>query len=167
MVGVSRPLSGTLRPSGWLYRSAMVNGADICVVGAGIVGLAVARELQARSPGAEIVVLERGPRIAAHQSGHTSGVIHAGIYYAPGSLKARLCVDGARRLYEFCDQRGVEARRSGKVIVAPTRASCPARRARGGGSQRVPGLRRIGAEEWRERASSRRRAAALLPATAS
>jgi len=127
-------------------------GADFCVVGAGIVGLAVARELQARDPGAEIVVLERGPRIAGHQSGHSSGVIHAGIYYAPGSLKARLCVDGARRLYEFCDERGVEARRSGKVIVAATETELPRldELERRGLANGVPGLRRIGPEDLRE-----------------
>ncbi len=67
-------------------------GCDICVVGAGIVGLATARELQRRHPGAAVVVLERAERIASHQSGHSSGVIHAGVYYAPGSLKARTCV---------------------------------------------------------------------------
>ncbi len=82
---------------------------DLCVVGAGIVGLATARELQRRHPDATIAVLERSDGVARHQSGHSSGVIHAGIYYAPGSLKARLCVEGARRLYEFCDERGISA----------------------------------------------------------
>src|SRR5215211_1735879 len=69
---------------------------DIAVVGAGIIGLAAARELALRHPDARIAVLEREERIAVHQTGHSSGVIHAGIYYRPGSLKARLCVDGAR-----------------------------------------------------------------------
>ena len=76
---------------------------DVVVVGAGIVGLATARELALRHDGLRVVVLEREPAIATHQSGRTSGVIHAGIYYRPGSLKARLCVAGARELYSYCD----------------------------------------------------------------
>ena len=92
--------------------------ADVVVIGGGILGLAVARELQSRRPGASVCVLEREPLLAAHQTSHSSGVIHAGIYYAPGSLKARLCVDGARRLYEYCEQRGIETRRDGKLIIA-------------------------------------------------
>ena len=91
---------------------------DAVVVGAGIVGLATARELLLRRPGSSVVVLEREPRIASHQTSHNSGVIHAGVYYEPGSLKARLCVDGARELYEYCEQRGVAHRRCGKLIVA-------------------------------------------------
>ena len=69
---------------------------DLAVVGGGIVGAAVARELLARNPGARLCVLEAAERIGQHQTGHSSGVIHAGIYYEPGSLKARLCVEGAR-----------------------------------------------------------------------
>jgi 2-hydroxyglutarate dehydrogenase len=91
---------------------------DIAVVGAGILGLAVARELGRRHPRASVTVLEREPEVAAHQTGHNSGVIHAGIYYAPGSLKARLCVDGARALYDYCERRGIAHERCGKVIVA-------------------------------------------------
>jgi 2-hydroxyglutarate dehydrogenase len=125
---------------------------DICVVGAGIVGLATARELNARHPDATIAVLERGDAIASHQSGHSSGVIHAGIYYAPGSLKARLCVEGARRLYEFCDERGLGARRSGKVIIAASEAEIPRldELERRGSANGVPGLERIGPERLRE-----------------
>lgn len=82
-------------------------GCDIVVVGAGIVGLATARALTRRHPGASISVLEREPGPAMHQSGHSSGVIHAGIYYDPGSLKARLCVEGAAALYEYCATRGI------------------------------------------------------------
>jgi (S)-2-hydroxyglutarate dehydrogenase len=77
------------------------------VVGGGIIGLAVARELLARRPRARLVVLERESAVGTHQTAHNSGVIHAGIYYAPGSLKARLCVAGARELYEVCDRHGV------------------------------------------------------------
>jgi L-2-hydroxyglutarate oxidase len=94
-------------------------------------------------------VLEREPRIAAHQTSHSSGVIHAGIYYAPGSLKARLCVEGARLLYEYCDERGVEARRDGKLIVAAEEPELVRldELERRGRENRVPRLRRIGANE--------------------
>ena len=85
---------------------------------AGIVGLAAARELLLRRPGSSVVVLEREDRIAAHQSSHNSGVIQAGVYYEPGSLKARLCVEGARELYAFCAEQGVATRRCGKLIGA-------------------------------------------------
>jgi 2-hydroxyglutarate dehydrogenase len=88
------------------------------VVGGGIIGLAVARELLARTPGASVCVLEREPELGTHQTGHNSGVIHAGVYYAPGSLKARLCVEGAREMYEYCRARGIASERCGKLIVA-------------------------------------------------
>jgi L-2-hydroxyglutarate oxidase len=118
---------------------------DVAVVGGGIVGLATARELQRRDPGARIVVLEREPTLGAHQSGSNSGVAHAGIYYAPGSLKARLCVEGLRDLYAFCDEHGVAHERCGKVIVALDdgevgRLDELERRGRANG---VPGLRRL------------------------
>src|SRR3954451_8042559 len=92
--------------------------ADVAVVGAGILGLAVARELLARDAGRSIVVLEREDEIGFHQTGHNSGVVHAGIYYPPGSLKARLCVEGDRDLYAYCEQRGIAHERCGKLIVA-------------------------------------------------
>ena len=91
---------------------------DIAIVGGGIVGLAVARELLHRRPRASVCVLERETELGAHQTSHNSGVIHAGVYYAPGSLKARLCVEGARELYSYCDERGIAYERCGKVIVA-------------------------------------------------
>ncbi|MCB0875168.1 MAG: L-2-hydroxyglutarate oxidase [Solirubrobacterales bacterium] len=125
---------------------------DICVVGGGIVGVAAGRELQRRHPDATVTILEREHELAVHQSGHSSGVIHAGIYYAPGSLKARLCVEGARRLYEYCEERGLDARRDGKVIVA-TRESELSRlgELEGRGiANGVPGLRRIEPAELRE-----------------
>jgi (S)-2-hydroxyglutarate dehydrogenase len=132
-----------------------VNGAattDLAVVGAGILGLAVAHELLRRRPELSVCVLEREDRVGAHQTGHNSGVVHAGIYYAPGSLKARLCVEGARELYAFCDERGVPVVRCGKVIVATTAAELPGldeleRRGRRNG---VPGLRRVDRGELRE-----------------
>jgi 2-hydroxyglutarate dehydrogenase len=98
------------------------------------------------------VVVEREDRVGVHQTGHNSGVVHAGIYYAPGSLKARLCVEGARDLYAFCEEHGIRAERCGKVIVAVTAAERPGldeleRRGRANG---VPGLRRVDRAGLRE-----------------
>jgi L-2-hydroxyglutarate oxidase len=122
------------------------------VVGAGIVGLAVARELHSRDPGRRMVVLEREPRIASHQTQHNSGVIHAGIYYKPGSLKARLCTAGARELYEFCDERGIRYERCGKVIVARHEGEVGRldELERRGRENRAPGLRRLSSAALRE-----------------
>jgi L-2-hydroxyglutarate oxidase len=120
---------------------------DLAIVGGGIVGLAVARELIARNPRASVCVLEREDNIGTHQTGHNSGVIHAGVYYVPGSLKARLCVEGAREMYEYCEQRNIAHERCGKVIVA-TDASELQRLdelERRGKANGVPGLRRIDA----------------------
>jgi L-2-hydroxyglutarate oxidase len=125
---------------------------DVVVIGAGIVGLAVARELAARHDGMRIVALEREDRIGAHQTGRSSGVIHAGIYYEPGSLKARLCVEGARELYGYCEEHGIPTKRSGKVIVA-TREDERARLdelERRGRANGVPDLERIGADRLHE-----------------
>jgi len=125
---------------------------DLAIVGAGIVGLATARELAQRNPDARIVVLEREDRVGLHQTGSNSGVAHAGIYYKPGSLKAKLCVEGVRLMYDFCEQHGVAHERCGKVIVALDRSELGRldeleRRGRANG---VPGLRRIGPDELRE-----------------
>jgi (S)-2-hydroxyglutarate dehydrogenase len=125
---------------------------DLAVVGGGIVGLAVARELKRRRPDLDAVVLERAPVLATGQTGANSGVIHAGIYYAPGSLKARLCVEGAAEMYEFCGQHGIPHERCGKVIVA-RHAGELARLdelERRGIANRVPGLRRLSAGELQE-----------------
>jgi (S)-2-hydroxyglutarate dehydrogenase len=91
---------------------------DVVVVGAGVIGLATARELQSRRPGLRIAVLDKEPVVGAHQTGHASGVVHRGVYYAPGSLKARLCVEGAARLLTYCEERGIPILRCGKVVVA-------------------------------------------------
>lgn len=126
--------------------------ADFAVVGGGIVGLAVARELLVRNQGATLTLLERERELATHQTGRSSGVMHAGIYYAPGSLKARLCVEGARELYSFCDRRGIEARRDGKLIVAADESELEGldELERRGRANQVPGLRRISASEIAE-----------------
>ena len=121
---------------------------EIAVVGGGIVGLAVARELGRRKAGATICVLEREQELATHQTGHNSGVVHAGVYYVPGSLKARLCVEGTHDLYEYCEQRGIAFRRCGKVIVATDASELERLEEieRRGHANGVPGLRRIDAD---------------------
>lgn len=130
----------------------MPERADLCVVGAGIVGLAVAREMARREPHAKVVVLEREPTVGFHQTGHNSGVLHAGIYYAPGSLKARLCVEGKREMERFLAERGIAHERCGKVIVAtePSELGRLDELQRRGERNGVPGLRRIGPEELEE-----------------
>lgn len=90
----------------------------VAVVGGGIVGLAVARELTVRNPSWTVVVFEKEPEVARHQTGHNSGVIHAGIYYTPGSVKAQLCRRGAETLKRFCEANDVEFRNIGKLVVA-------------------------------------------------
>jgi len=90
---------------------------DLAVVGGGIVGLATAREVLARCR-ASVVLLEAEDQVAAHQTGHNSGVIHSGLYYRPGSLKARNCTAGRELLYAFCAERGIPHERCGKIVVA-------------------------------------------------
>jgi 2-hydroxyglutarate dehydrogenase len=118
---------------------------DIAVVGGGILGLAVGRELLHRNPDARLAVLEAEDRLAAHQTSHSSGVVHAGVYYEPGSLKARLCREGATALMAYCAERGIECRQTGKLIVATDESQLDRldrleARARANG---VPGLCRL------------------------
>jgi 2-hydroxyglutarate dehydrogenase len=125
---------------------------DTLIVGAGIIGLAVAREVLARRPAERVLVVEREAAAARHQTAHNSGVIHAGVYYAPGSLKAKLCVDGAARMYAYCEQRDVPVKRIGKLIVALDHGELAAldeigRRANSNG---VHGMRRLDADGLRE-----------------
>ncbi len=125
----------------------------VVVIGAGIVGLAVARQLQIDAPDDPVTVLDKEDRVAAHQTGHNSGVVHAGIYYPPGSLKARLCRRGRDLLGEFCAANGIQVDPVGKLVVALTAAEEDAlteinRRALANGVSDVvmldgPGLRRI------------------------
>ena len=91
---------------------------DIAVVGGGIVGLATSRELKLRFPGLTVAGVEKEDDFNKHQTGRNSGVIHSGIYYKPGSLKARLCVEGRRLTWDFCDKHGIEYKNVGKLIVA-------------------------------------------------
>ncbi|KAL3229844.1 hypothetical protein MRX96_048532 [Rhipicephalus microplus] len=91
---------------------------DVVIVGGGIVGVATARELSLRHPKLKLAIVEKENKLAAHQSGHNSGVIHAGIYYAPGSLKAKLCVRGLEKSYKYFDERNIPYKKCGKLIVA-------------------------------------------------
>jgi L-2-hydroxyglutarate oxidase LhgO len=119
------------------------------VVGAGILGLAVARELTLRYPGLAVTVLEKEGHVAAHQSGHNSGVLHAGVYYPPGSLKATLCRRGAAMTREFCQEHGVRLRELGKLIVAVREQELVglAEIERRSTLNQVPGIRRLSQAE--------------------
>lgn len=119
----------------------------VAVVGAGIVGLAVAREIARRRPGDRVVVLEKEDRVGAHQTGHNSGVVHAGIYYQPGSLKAVLCARGRAMLRDYCIERDLPYEECGKLVIAVDdeemgRLDALETRA---GHNSVPGLRRVDA----------------------
>jgi (S)-2-hydroxyglutarate dehydrogenase len=92
--------------------------ADIAVIGGGIVGLATAYQLTSRHPRRSVVVLEKEPAVALHQTGHNSGVLHTGVYYRPGSLKAKNCRDGKRAMEDFCRAEGLPFEICGKLIVA-------------------------------------------------
>lgn len=123
----------------------------VAIVGGGIVGLATALELAGR--GHRVTVLEAEERLAAHQTGHNSGVIHSGLYYAPGSAKARLSAEGRDALYRFCDEEGIAWRRTGKLVVATAPPDLPRldeleRRGRANG---LTGLERLSAARLRER----------------
>jgi L-2-hydroxyglutarate oxidase len=126
--------------------------ADVAVVGGGILGLATARALLRCRPGLRLVVLEAEPQLARHQTGRSSGVVHRGLYYAPGSLKARLCVEGAAALLRYCDEKGIPHRLCGKVVVAttPSEVARLDELHRRGLANGVPGLERIGPERLRE-----------------
>src|SRR6266536_2068584 len=141
---------------------------DVVVGGGGIIGLATARALRERFPGASVAVLEQERAWAAHQTGHNSGVIHSGIYYTPGSLKARLCRAGSAGMVAFCRAEGVPVEVCGKLIVATGPQELPRLQAlleRGvaNGLQ----VRRVGPEELREREPHVRALAAVhVPGTA-
>lgn len=98
---------------------------DIAIVGGGIVGLATGRELLERHPHLKLVILEKEDILAAHQTGHNSGVIHSGIYYKPGSLKAKLCTEGRRLLWAYCAEKGIEYKGVGKLIIATEERELP------------------------------------------
>jgi (S)-2-hydroxyglutarate dehydrogenase len=140
---------------------------DVIVVGGGVVGVATALEV-ARRYRATVLLLEGEDRLAAHQSGHNSGVIHAGLYYAPGSLKARTCAEGRDRLYAFCAREGLAHRRCGKLVVATRPAELPRldELERRGQANGIAGIERLPAERIAEREPAARGLAALwVPVT--
>jgi (S)-2-hydroxyglutarate dehydrogenase len=122
---------------------------DVCVVGAGMVGLATARALTELRPGISVLVLDKEDGVARHQSSHNSGVVHSGLYYKPGSLKAELCVEGREAMYALCDEAGIAAQRSGKLVIATVPSEFDAldeleRRGRANG---LAGLQRLASDE--------------------
>ncbi len=125
---------------------------DVAVIGGGILGVATARELIQRQPRLRVVLLEKERDVAVHQSGHNSGVIHSGIYYAAGSLKARLCTQGARAMRNYCESKAIACRDAGKLIVAVRNEELPAldELHRRGIANGVEGLRMLEAGEIRE-----------------
>lgn len=130
----------------------MADKFDLTIIGGGIVGLASALEVGRRYPQLKLLVLEKEERLAAHQTGHNSGVIHSGIYYKPGSLKAQTCVSGARDLVAFCEQHNIPYERCGKVVVATAAEELPRLEElfRRGTANGVAGLEMIGPERLRE-----------------
>ncbi len=124
---------------------------DVAIIGGGIVGAATGMALVSR-PGVRVVVLEAEPVLAAHQTGHNSGVIHSGLYYKPGSLKATNCVEGREAMYRFCEERGIAHDRCGKLVVAtePSQLAALDQLERRGHANGLAGLRRLRAEELKE-----------------
>ena len=125
---------------------------DVAIIGAGIIGLATCLELCSRFPGITVAVIDKEKTVAAHQTSHNSGVIHSGIYYKPGSLKARLCTEGAAAMVRFCQEHGVDHELCGKIIVATSEDEIPRleelyKRGAGNG---LAGLKMISSEEIQE-----------------
>ena len=128
------------------------NDFDLIIIGGGIVGLATAMEVTRRFPALRLAVLEKEVGLAKHQSGHNSGVIHSGLYYRPGTLKAKLCVAGASAMLAFCRQHGIAHQICGKVVVATHERELPGldELERRGHANGVLGLAKIGPERLRE-----------------
>src|SRR5215510_12478025 len=116
--GLQRPLRIGRRPGEHGAESYDRRVLDVVVVGGGIVGLATARAVTRARPGARIALFEKESRLAQHQTGRNSGVLHSGIYYRPGSRKATMCVEGRRAMERFCVEHGVPFEVCGKLIVA-------------------------------------------------
>lgn len=128
------------------------NKYEIVIIGGGIVGLSTARALLQKYPGCSLLLLEKESELAFHQTGRNSGVIHSGIYYKPGSLKARLCVEGGREMLKFCEENQVPHEVVGKVILATRECEFPALEEllRRGKANGVPGLEIIGRDRLKE-----------------
>lgn len=127
-------------------------GHDVAIVGGGIIGLATARALLDGRPDLDLVVLEKESSVGTHQSGRNSGVLHSGLYYEPGSLKAKLCVEGAALMVDFCHGHDIPLTRDGKVVIATSdddsrRLDELERRAHANG---LAGVRRVGSSEIHE-----------------
>ena len=125
---------------------------DVLIIGGGIIGLATAMAVQNKLPRLRLLVVEKEDRVAAHQTGHNSGVIHSGLYYKPGSLKARTSVEGAARMVEFCREHGIAFEICGKVVVATSEAELAPldELYRRGTANGVPHLSMLTADELRE-----------------
>ena len=137
--------------------------ADIVIIGAGIVGLATGLALTESFPDCCVAIIEKEDKVACHQTGHNSGVIHAGIYYKPGSYKARLCVEGVRLMKAFCEANAIAYENCGKVVVATSNEEIPRLQAlhERGTANGVPGLEMIGLERLRELEPKARAVAAV------
>ncbi|GIF37000.1 L-2-hydroxyglutarate oxidase LhgO [Actinoplanes xinjiangensis] len=151
-IKVKNPAIDSGSRDGSIREAAPVADEIIGIIGAGIVGLAIGREISLRRPGTRVVVVEKESEVGQHQTGHNSGVVHAGIYYTPGSLKAELCTRGRLLLREYCGERGIAYDECGKLVVAVRedelgRLDDLEKRARENG---VPGLRRVDPSGIRE-----------------
>jgi len=129
-----------------------MNSRKVVVIGGGIVGLATAWRLGERFPGCQILVLEKEPEVGRHQTGHNSGVLHSGLYYKPGSAKARLTVSGIRQMVAFCQENSIPHEICGKLVVAADESEVPRLRSlqERGAANGLEGLRWLGREEMRE-----------------
>lgn len=129
----------------------MADQVDVAIVGGGIVGGAVGLALSEQA-GRSVTIIEAEPEMAAHQTGHNSGVIHSGLYYKPGSLKAINCTEGREAMYRFCEEHDIAHDRCGKIVVATSAAEIPALEElqKRGAANGLTGIKRIGAEEIKE-----------------
>ena len=148
------PVMRVMASRAWrIYKGTMVEReAELVVIGAGIVGLATALEVTRRFPAMRTIVVEKENRVAAHQTGHNSGVIHSGLYYRTGSLKARNCVAGCAAMKRFCQEQGIPYEECGKLVVATSDEEVPRLEAlhERGNANGVPGLRMLERDEFRE-----------------
>src|SRR5213592_2772248 len=130
----------------------MASQYDLTIIGAGIVGLATAMQILDAHARIKLLVVEKEPQVAQHQTGHNSGVIHSGLYYRPGSLKARTCVTGRKALLEFCDEHAVPYEICGKLVVAISEQELPRLEElhRRGIANGLQGIEVIGPERMKE-----------------